>query len=148
MDVGSIDRRRRAIDLGRSKNGDARTVRLNVDAIAAIESIHRTAQKRTDRMFPRRDNKNPQDRKQQRYDNRSWFEAAVTEAEIPRLTWHELRHTFCSWLAMAGASTVRDHGGCRPQARVPGGSLLPSLPAAHAVGGGRHQRHSSKRPHF
>lgn len=26
-------------------------------------------------------------------------------AQIPRITWHGLRHTFSSWLAMAGAAT-------------------------------------------
>ena len=44
-------------------------------------------------------------RKQERFDNRSWFGAAVKEAEIPRIIWHGLRHAFCSWLAMAGATT-------------------------------------------
>jgi len=38
--------------------------------------------------------------------HRSWFEAVVTEAEIRRLTWHGLRHTFRSWLAMSGASVI------------------------------------------
>ena len=46
-----------------------------------------------------------ENRKKEQFDNRSWFEPAVKEARIPRLTWHTLRHTFCSWPAMAGATT-------------------------------------------
>lgn len=57
-------------------------------------------------MFSREDRlKVYTERKQERFDNRSWFEVAVTDAQIPRITWHGLRHTFCSWLAMAGATT-------------------------------------------
>lgn len=33
------------------------------------------------------------------------FEPALIEAKITDYTWHNNRHTFCSWLAMAGVST-------------------------------------------
>lgn len=39
-----------------------------------------------------------------RYDTRSWFVPCLAEAEITGYVWHSNRHTFCSWLAMAGAS--------------------------------------------
>lgn len=57
-------------------------------------------------MFSREDRlKVYTERKQERFDNRSWFEVAVTDAQIPRITWHGLRHTFCTRLAMAVATT-------------------------------------------
>ena len=106
VEVGQFDRNRRAIVLDRTKNRGARTVHLNSEALAAIESILRQRQKRSERMFSREDRlKVYTERKQERFDNRSWFEVAVTDAQIPRITWHGLRHTFCSWLAMAGATT-------------------------------------------
>jgi integrase len=106
VELGQFDRNRRAIDLDKTKNGDARAVHLNSEALAAIESVLQPKQKRSERIFPREDrSKVYTDRKQERFDNRSWFEVAVKEAEIPRITWHGLRHTFCSWLAMAGATT-------------------------------------------
>jgi integrase len=92
--------------LDRTKNGDARTVHLNSEALAAIESVLHPRQKRSERIFAREDSsKVYTDRKQERFDNRSWFEVAVKEAQIPRITWHGLRRTFCSWIAMAGATT-------------------------------------------
>ena len=33
---------------------------------------------------------------------RAWFEAALMDAKIKDFRWHDLRHTFCSRLAMAG----------------------------------------------
>lgn len=102
IEVGQFDRQRRAIDLDRSKNGDQRTVHLNADALAAIESAI-AGKKASNRIFPRE--KRSASRKQESFDNRSWFGPAVEEAGIPRITWHGLRHTFCSWLAMAGGTT-------------------------------------------
>jgi len=106
VEAGQFDRHRRAIDLDKTKNGGARTVHLNPDAIAAIQSALRPKMKWSDRIFPREDRSIVcTNRKEERFDNRSWFDAAVIEADIPRITWHGLRHTFCSWLAMAGATT-------------------------------------------
>lgn len=88
---------RRAIDLEKTKNGQARTVHLNADALAAIESMRRQGQKPTDRVFQRAS--------LVRFDNRDWFEPCLKDAKITDYVWHSNRHTFCSWLAMAGATT-------------------------------------------
>jgi integrase len=89
---------RRAIELKKTKNGDDRTVHLNQDAIRAIESLKIPGQRMRGRMFPREGEKD-------RFDTRSWFVPCLEDAGIDGYTWHSNRHTFCSWLAMAGAST-------------------------------------------
>lgn len=86
---------RRAIDLTETKNGSARTVHLNADSLAAIESLTVAGQKPTDRVFlsAAKD-----------FTTRAWFPPCLQAAEIESYVWHSNRHTFCSWLAMAGAS--------------------------------------------
>jgi integrase len=88
---------RRTIELTKTKNGSARTVHLNSDAVAAIESLRHPGQRPSDPVFPREGIKG-------RFDTRSWFQPCLEEAEIAGYVWHSNRHTFCSWLAMAGAS--------------------------------------------
>jgi integrase len=92
-----VDFRRRIIDLTKTKNYSARTVHLNADAIAAIESNRKKRQQQHpgDPVFPR---------SKGRFDTRSWFQPCLKEAKIAGYVWHSNRHTFCSWLAMAGAS--------------------------------------------
>ena len=92
-----VDFRRRIIDLTKTKNYSARTVHLNADAIAAIESKKGAKQRPGDPVFPREGSKG-------RFDTRSWFLPCLKEARIAGYVWHSNRHTFCSWLAMAGAS--------------------------------------------
>lgn len=92
-----VDLRRRIIDLTKTKNGSPRTVHMNADAMAAIESKNAPGQHRSDLMFPRQGSKG-------RFDTRSWFQSCLEEAKITGYVWHSNRHTFCSWLAMAGAS--------------------------------------------
>jgi integrase len=89
---------RRAIELSKTKNGHQRTVHLNQDAIDAIESLKLPGQRMRGRIFPREGSKD-------RFDNRSWFVPCLEAARIDVYLWHCNRHTFCSWLAMAGAST-------------------------------------------
>jgi integrase len=87
---------RRTIELTKTKNGTDRTVYLNADAVAALESRRSLHQKPGERVFPREG---------ATYDTRSWFKPCLKEAKIIGYVWHSNRHTFCSWLAMAGAST-------------------------------------------
>ena len=88
---------RRTIELSKTKNGSARTIHLNSDAVAAILSLKHTLSRQSDPVFPREGIKG-------RFDTRSWFVPCLAEAEITGYVWHSNRHTFCSWLAMAGAS--------------------------------------------
>ena len=91
-----VDLERRTIDLTKTKNESPRTAHLNADASTAIRSLKRPPQKASDPVFPREGS-------QGRFDTRSWFQPCL-EAKIANYVWHSNRHTFCSWLAMAGAS--------------------------------------------
>jgi site-specific recombinase XerD len=93
-----VDFDRHAIDLTKTKNFSARTVHLNATAQAALESLRRRGQKGSDPVFSREGTRS-------RFDTRSWFQPCLAEAKITGYVWHENRHTFCSWLAMAGATT-------------------------------------------
>jgi integrase len=92
---GQVHLDRRTIDLTKTKNGSARTVHLNADAVAALKTLHMKATKPSDMVFPRQG---------PRFDTRSWFVPSLGDAKISGYVWHSNRHTFCSWLAMAGAS--------------------------------------------
>jgi integrase len=92
---------RKTIELTQTKNGDERTVHLNIVALEALKSLKKPGQKRTDRVFPVYENNH-----ENNFDYRSWFNPCLKEAGISEeYTWHGNRHTFCSWLAMADAST-------------------------------------------
>jgi integrase len=63
--------------------------------------------KPTDLVFPRPRKGQP------KASNRSWFDLCTEEAGITDYLWHGNRHTFGSWLAMAGASSkeIQEAGG-------------------------------------
>ena len=87
----------KTIELTKTKNGSARTVHLNSDAVQAIQSLRLPKQYASDPVFPRGGSKSS-------FDTRSWFHPSMEDAGISGYVWHCNRHTFCSWLAMAGAS--------------------------------------------
>lgn len=92
-----MDFKRKVTRLTNTKNGSARNVPLNTVALKTL-SQQRVAVPHDagDPVFPR---PGPQS------DCRWWFAPALTEAKITDYTWHNNRHTFCSWLAIAGVST-------------------------------------------
>ncbi|MHB1958669.1 MAG: tyrosine-type recombinase/integrase [Acidobacteriaceae bacterium] len=69
---GQVHMDRRTIELTKTKNGSARTVRLNADALAAIRSIRPPKPKASDLVFPHT-TKAP--------DVRPWFQPALEEAK-------------------------------------------------------------------
>lgn len=90
-----VDFERAVIKLSKTKNGSARDVLLDEQALAAIQSLKKENHKLSDLVF---------DPTWSRNDTRGWFVPCLKEAEISDYTWHSNRHTFCSWLAMSGAS--------------------------------------------
>jgi site-specific recombinase XerD len=92
---------RRMIRTSKAKNNRkvilGRTIHLNADAVATVESLKHKGQKSSDPVFPREGEKD-------KFDTRSWFEPCLEEAGIAEYVWHSNRHTSCSWLAMAGAT--------------------------------------------
>jgi integrase len=91
-----IDFERKMIRLTETKNKTARNVPVNSVALAALEAQKALVpHKPTDPVFPL---SGPSS------DCRWWFLPALADAGITDYTWHNNRHTFCSWLAMAGVS--------------------------------------------
>jgi integrase len=78
-----------------TKNGEARGVPLNKQAIAALMSVEPDPVQRSGRVFKR---SNGKDWGQ----IRTAFEAAVKRAALPDFRFHDLRHTCASHLAQRG----------------------------------------------
>jgi integrase len=97
LEWGQVDLKRKMIRLTATKNGSARNVPLNSIARESLKQHRETVPHGAgDPVFPR---PGPHS------DCRWWFLPAVAEVKIADYTWHNNRHTFCSWLAMAGVST-------------------------------------------
>jgi integrase len=91
-----VDFSRKMIRLTQTKNGSARNVPLNSVTVTALEAQRGAVpHKPGDAVFPRPGLSS---------DCRWWFMPAIQEAKITDYTWHNNRHTFCSWQTMAGAS--------------------------------------------
>ncbi len=90
-----IDIKGRNIKLEDTKNGSDRDVPLNSDSIAALQELAKVDHVPRDRVFRSMRGKN--------IDNpRKWFGESMETAKIKGFRWHDLRHTYCSRLAMAG----------------------------------------------
>jgi integrase len=91
-----VDFTRKKIRLEKTKNGSKRDVPLNSITLEAMNKQHAAVPHVSkDPVFPR---PGPSS------DCRWWFEPALRKAGITDYTWHNNRHTFCSWLALAGVS--------------------------------------------
>jgi integrase len=99
-----VDLEQKKLRLFDTKNGENRTIRLNSVVVEQLTGI--APKKRAGSVFPRP--RGGATRLKPR-----WFEAVLEEAGVAGYTWHCNRHTFCSWLAMAGVQlrTIKDLAG-------------------------------------
>lgn len=132
-----VDWNRRAIELTVTKNGYARSVRLNADALEAMRSMQHPGQRPSDRVFPRATEKH--------FQNKSWFTPVLDEAKITGATFYTSRHTFCSWLAMAGAS-IKDIQEAAGHKTITMSARYSHLSGAHAVGCGQDRYCGNEQP--
>jgi integrase len=96
-----IDFANRVMRIPRTKSGRPLSVPLNDTAAATLQALHDTRQPESPYVFPHRSGPNAGEPV---VDSKNGFHAALELAEIQDFTWHDLRHTFASWLMMRGAS--------------------------------------------
>jgi integrase len=89
-----IDFSTRVLTIPRSKHGELRHVPLNDAAVNALQAA-RSQSNGSLYVFLNRFG-------ERLCTPRKWFEDAVAAARVPNYTWHTNRHTFASWLVMAG----------------------------------------------
>jgi hypothetical protein len=68
------------------------------------------------------------------FDIKEGFHAALDGADIAKFTWHDLRHTFASWLIMRGASPPQRRRVPGPHVAQDDHALRASLPRLPAGG--------------
>jgi site-specific recombinase XerD len=95
LDCEDVDIGRRYLHVRQGKNGEGRYVRLNAVAVKALQSLQAIG----GNVGPVIRGRSGDALRGPRY----WFEKAVAQAGIQDFHWHDLRHTFASRLAIAGA---------------------------------------------
>ena len=99
-----MDQERGLITLLATKAGEVQYVRLNEEAKAILQMMD--TWQRSVWVFP---SENPRTHlNQKNFYGRIWM-PAVKQAGIEWVTWHDLRHTFASRLAMSGVTDAEIH---------------------------------------
>jgi integrase len=96
-----IDFANSVMRIPRTKSGRPLSVPLNLTAKGTLEKLHAAREPEAAYVFPHTSGPNVGEPVQ---DIKNGFHAALELAEIQNFTWHDLRHTFASWLMMRGAS--------------------------------------------
>jgi integrase len=109
IDWPCVDFLRRHLYVPKSKNGEARHIPLNPEALAAFQVLFACTGGKGPIFTAHKPGPKPKnfiresDRSGKRLlDARDWFETAVRKAGIESFTWHCLRQSFASRLVMAG----------------------------------------------
>ena len=103
LEWGSVDFDRREIRLDETKNGSGRTVPMNSACFAALNQLWKGLPRSPGKILHTATVRVFRSVRGEPLDNpRAWFEQALKDAKIKDFRWHDLRHTFCSRLAMAG----------------------------------------------
>jgi site-specific recombinase XerD len=84
----AIDLTRKEIKLAKTKNYNARVIPMNSTVQAAFTELHSRVSKakKSDAVLP--------------HSPRKWWEDAIEKSGLTDFRWHDMRHTFCSRLAM------------------------------------------------
>lgn len=96
-----IDWTRNVLDVPRTKNDEPVHVPLNSDALAAIRSLPSWLERKGPIFRSQRDPGKPV------LSNDHWFKPALKAAGISDFRWHDIRHTFASWLVQDGVPLDR-----------------------------------------
>jgi integrase len=96
-----IDFANSVMRIPRTKSGRPLSVPLNVTARTTLEQLFEAREAEAQYVFPHKVGPNAGEPVQ---DIKNGFHAALEIAKIENFTWHDLRHTFASWLMMRGAS--------------------------------------------
>jgi len=117
-----VDFLNRVVRIGRTKSGRPHALPPNATALTTLQALYNERVPHCAFVFahaaghkagePVRDVKNA-------------FHTALESAGIKDFTWHDLRHTFASWLIMKGASLARRRGTARPSRSARGDALRP-----------------------
>jgi integrase len=94
-----VDLKRRVLTFRETKNGETRVVPVTGYALDILTQHAKIRRSNTDLVFPNGTGRKP-------LAIRNAFENAMERADIPNFRFHDLRHTFASYLAMQGASLL------------------------------------------
>ena len=98
---GMIDWARNVLDIPRTKNDEPVHIPLNCDVLDALRSLP-SWQERNGPIF--RNQRHPEKAVRS---NDHWFKPALKAAGISNFRWHDIRHTFASWLVQDGVPLDR-----------------------------------------
>src|SRR5712692_7155854 len=96
-----VDLENRVMRIPRTKSGRPLSLPLNATALKTLKALDEAKTPESQYVFPHKSGPNAGEPVQ---DIKNGFHAALAIAEIEDFTWHDLRHTFASWLMMRGAS--------------------------------------------
>ena len=99
LEWSNIDLKNKVLTIPRSKHGGTRHVPLSDEALEILKAIRTETRVMSAWCFPSQNPATPID--PQNFYNRSYV-PALRKANIPDMTWHDLRHTCASRLVMAG----------------------------------------------
>ena len=96
-----VDLAQRVLRIPRTKNGRPLSVPLNARALQTLQALHDAKTSDSPYVFAHASGRYAGDPVR---DSKNAFHTALELANIEAFTWHDLRHTFASWLMMRGAS--------------------------------------------
>jgi integrase len=96
-----VDFLNRVVRIPRTKSGRPHAVPLNATARTTLQALYNERQPDWPFVFAHASGRNAGEPVR---DVKNGFHTALGVAEIQDFTWHDLRHTFASWLMMKGAS--------------------------------------------